>query len=77
MTGPRGEVWLKARVSAPPVDGQANDALIQLLSKSLGASKTAIRFLSGDTARTKTFEIQGMDVAELELILGPQPRSGT
>ena len=54
-----GRPYLKIRVSAPPVDGAANKALIKFLSKSLGLPKSAIRFQSGETARLKRLTITG------------------
>ena len=55
---------LKARVSAPPVDGAANKALVKLLAKSLGVPKSAVTFHSGETARIKRILVAG-DGAEL------------
>ena len=55
---------IKARVSAPPVDGAANAALIKLLAKELGVSKSKVRFASGETARIKRLTVTG-DSAEL------------
>lgn len=56
--------YIKARVSAPPVDGAANTALIKLLSKSLGTPKSKIRFISGETSRIKRIFIES-DPAKL------------
>ncbi len=54
-----GTVWLKARVSAPPEDGKANKALVQLLAKALKVPKSGIDFISGETARKKILRIEG------------------
>ncbi len=54
-----GTVWLKARVSVPPEDGKANKALVALLAKTLKRSRSAIRFVSGETARKKILRIEG------------------
>lgn len=51
--------YIKARVSALPVDGAANIALIKLLSKTLGIPKSKIRFISGKTRRIKRISIEG------------------
>ena len=59
-----GRPAIKARVSAPPVDGAANVALIKLLAKALGVSKSKIRFASGETARVKRLHVIG-DVEDL------------
>lgn len=53
-----GDVVLKARVSAVPENGKANKALIALLAKSLRVPKSAISFISGETARKKILRIE-------------------
>ena len=60
-----GQPLLLARVSAPPVDGAANAALVKLIAKSLGTAKSAVTLASGGAARIKTFDIAG-DPAVLE-----------
>lgn len=55
---------LKVRVAAPPVDGAANAAMVALLAKALGVSKSAVRIAAGGTSRTKMVEVDG-DPAEL------------
>jgi uncharacterized protein (TIGR00251 family) len=56
---------LKARLTAPPVDGAANDALIVLLAQRLGLPKRAISIARGATGRQKIVEIAGMTEAEV------------
>ncbi len=58
-TGAPGARLLKARVSAPPVDGAANAALVRLLAGVLGVPKSAVTITAGGTARVKTVEIDG------------------
>jgi uncharacterized protein (TIGR00251 family) len=60
-----GRPVLKARVSAPPVDGEANAALVRLVAKTLGLPRSAVRIASGETARVKVLEIDGLDEAEV------------
>ena len=69
--GPDGGVLLKARVTGPPVDGEANAALVALLARRLGVGKRAVRIVGGATARIKRIEIDGLDEAALIAILGP------
>jgi len=52
-----GEQVLQARVTAPPVDGKANKALIQLLSMEFKAPKSKIRIFQGETSRDKLVEL--------------------
>lgn len=56
---------LKVRLAAAPVDGAANDALIELLAESLEVPKRAVTIVSGETSRTKVVEVQGVDVARV------------
>jgi uncharacterized protein YggU (UPF0235/DUF167 family) len=59
-TGPQGSRVLKARVSAPPEDGKANDALIRLLAAELHVGRSRIQIVSGATSRIKVIEVQGL-----------------
>jgi len=54
-----GKRWLRIRVTAPPVDGQANKALVQFLAKRWRLPKSAIAIVSGETARNKVLTLQG------------------
>ena len=51
---------LKIKVTAPPVDSAANEAVVKLLAKRLGVSKSLVRIVRGQTSRLKTVEIEGM-----------------
>jgi len=53
-----GKRWLKARVSAPPEDGKANEALVRLIAKTLGVAKSKVRIVSGETSRMKLLEAE-------------------
>ena len=50
---------LKAYVTAAPVDGKANKALIELLSEALSIPKRNISIIRGDTSKDKTLHITG------------------
>lgn len=52
---------LDLRVTAPPVDGAANKACIELIAKHFGIRKSQISLVSGTTSRTKVFEIDGLE----------------
>ncbi len=49
-------------VSASPVDGQANDAVIKLLAKQLGIAQTKLEIVHGARNRQKLIEIQGLNL---------------
>lgn len=56
---------LKIRLTTPPVDGKANQALIKFLSKTLGIAKSQIELTQGDTSRRKTVRISGLTKPQL------------
>jgi uncharacterized protein (TIGR00251 family) len=56
---------LKVSVTAPPEDGRANAALIELLHDSLGLKRSQIELLAGHTSRDKRFLIRGVTKADL------------
>ena len=61
---------VKIRLAAPPVDGAANDALVEFLSDRLGTRKTNVRVVSGHASRRKVIEIDGVDTATIRSSLG-------
>ena len=64
-------------MAAAPVDGEANGALIKLIAKALAVAKSAVTVVSGETARVKTLEIEGMTQDEVMRKLGvPSPSRG-
>jgi hypothetical protein len=54
------------KIKAPAVEGKANEALIQLLSKKLHVSKSSIQILSGHTSKLKRINVDGIEVQEAE-----------
>lgn len=68
-----GRPFLKARVAAPPVEGEANAALTALLARRLGVGRSAVRIASGDTARLKQIDVEGVDEAAVAAAFGPKP----
>ena len=49
---------MKIRLTAPPVDGQANTLLIKFLAKQFGVSKSAVNLVSGQQSRQKRVRIE-------------------
>jgi uncharacterized protein YggU (UPF0235/DUF167 family) len=63
---------LKARVRAAPFEGQANDALVRLIAKSLGVPMRTVNLTAGTTARIKRITVSGdaaMLAAKLERLI--------
>jgi uncharacterized protein (TIGR00251 family) len=56
---------LVVRVTAAPVDDAANEAVVVVMADLLDLPKRAVRIVSGQTSRSKTVEIAGLDEAEL------------
>jgi uncharacterized protein (TIGR00251 family) len=59
-------VALKVRVTAPPVDGLANEAMVELLSKALQTSRRNVCIVSGHSSRTKVIEVSGADLESVQ-----------
>jgi uncharacterized protein len=65
LVGRHGEGW-KVRVSAPPEDGRANDAVLDLLARELSLPRRSLSIVSGQTAREKVVLVEGIDRTESE-----------
>ena len=50
---------LKIALAAPPVEGEANAALVEFLADRLGVKKAAVSILRGETGRRKTVRVGG------------------
>lgn len=61
---------LQVRLTAPPVDGAANAALVEFLAGRLGLPRSAVTLASGAAARHKTLRIAGLTPAEVRARLG-------
>jgi uncharacterized protein (TIGR00251 family) len=53
---------LSVRLAAAPVDGAANEALIELLSVFFGVPKRSVRIVSGAAGRNKIVEMEGIEL---------------
>ena len=60
---------IRVRLSAPPVDGAANDALVDLLARELSVARRNIAIVSGASSRNKSVAVAGVDVASVERLL--------
>lgn len=56
---------LKVALTAPPVDGAANEALKKLVAKTFGVSKSSITIVRGERARIKVLRVDGVSAADL------------
>jgi len=55
---------LIVRVTAPPVDGAANDAVVEAIAAAAGVPRRAVAIVAGDTRREKTVAIAGVTAAD-------------
>jgi uncharacterized protein len=69
IAGVHGDA-MKIRLSAPPVDGAANDALVELVADALGVGRRAVRIVSGETSRSKVVEVEGVTAAAVLRLVG-------
>ena len=60
---------LRIKVTAPPVDAAANEAVVRLLAEVLGCQRNAVQILRGQTSRHKIIKLHGLSAeAVLERI---------
>jgi uncharacterized protein (TIGR00251 family) len=65
LVGRHGDAW-KVRVSAPPEDGRANDAVLTLLADRLDLPRRSLEIVSGHGGRDKVVRMAGIERAESE-----------
>ena len=64
VTGEIGDT-LKLSLTAPPVDGQANDACIEFLANLLNVPRSSVTISSGQNSRRKVIRVAGLSADEL------------
>ncbi len=60
---------LKIRLTAPPVDGAANEALVRFLADRFSVAKSQVELVSGHTSRDKIVRVSGVSSADAESLL--------
>ncbi len=65
VVGRHGDAW-KVRVTAPPEDGRANDAVVRLLAETLAVPRTSVSLVSGHGGRDKIVELTGLGPSQVE-----------
>ena len=64
----KSEEGLKLKITAQPIDGKANKAVVEYLSKLFKISKTSIEILRGETSKEKTILFKTSDEKKIEAI---------
>jgi uncharacterized protein (TIGR00251 family) len=69
LAGVSGDA-IRVRLTAPPVDGAANEALVRFLAARLGVARSAVSLVSGHTGRTKVVDVEGISADEVSRRFG-------
>ena len=66
LTGISSDGTLRVRISAPPVEGNANKALLELLARILGVRTNALEIIAGDKGKDKIVSVVDLDAPTVE-----------
>ena len=69
ITGQVDEVF-KLALTAPPVDGKANDACIEFLAKLLNVPRSSVTIAAGQSSRNKVIRVAGLTAQQVRDRLG-------
>jgi len=69
ITGELGDA-LKLSLTAPPVEGRANEACIEFLANLLDVPRSSVTIASGETSRNKVIRVAGMTADEIRRHIG-------
>jgi len=69
IVGVQGEA-LKVRIVAPPVEGRANQVLVEFLAEALAVRPRQVRVVSGHAGREKTVAVTGIEARDLARRIG-------
>ena len=70
ITGRLGEAY-KLDLTAPPVEGKANEECTRFFAEVAGVARARVRIVTGTTSRMKVVEVEGISQEELERRLNP------
>lgn len=68
IAGRLGQAY-KLDLTAPPVDGKANEECVRLFAELAGVPRARVRIISGLTGRNKVVEVDGIEQEDLEKLL--------
>ncbi len=68
---------LRLKVSAPPLEGRANEAVAKVVAELLGVRRSKVSLVRGERSREKTLRVEGLsqDVAEARLRAAAKARN--
>ncbi|MEJ2620265.1 MAG: DUF167 family protein [Candidatus Thiodiazotropha sp.] len=67
FVGPYGDDQYKVSISAPPVDGKANQRLLKFLAKTFALPRSRIELLSGEGSRSKCLKLKSPGRLPIEI----------
>jgi uncharacterized protein (TIGR00251 family) len=70
VIGLHGEA-VKIALNAPPIEGRANEALIEFVAEKLNLHRTRVALIAGTTSRSKVLRVTGKSAAEVRAALLP------
>jgi len=62
------------RLTAPPVDGAANEELVELIARAVGVPKRAVSIVAGERSRLKRVRVSGVSIDEVKARCTPTAR---
>ena len=65
ITGAVGDA-LKVALTAPPVEGRANEAVIRFFAEFLQVPRSSVTIAAGESSRNKVIRVQGLTAAQVE-----------
>jgi uncharacterized protein len=65
ITGELGDA-LKLALTAPPIDGRANEACIEFFAKLFQVQRSSVSIASGESSRNKVIRVTGLSVEEVQ-----------
>lgn len=68
ISGELGDA-LKLSLTAPPVEGKANDACIKFLAEILGVARSSVSIVAGETSRQKVIRVSGLSAEQVRMKL--------
>lgn len=72
LTGRLASGEWKLAVTAPPEDGRANDAVVELMAELLGVKRRQVSVARGHSSRGKTLTVEGIEAAAAEARLAAE-----
>ena len=69
ITGKLGDA-LKLALTAPPIEGRANDACVEFFAKLLRVPRSSVTIASGETSRNKVIRVAGLSAQEVGRRMG-------